>query len=95
MHALYRGLLGLRRAHPALALGRMEMSPLDGDLLRFERRHDGERIVVLINMGREPVALPSDLVLARLLFSTSPSPSRAGTVRLLDADEAAIYLLDA
>jgi len=56
LRALYRRLIGIRRAHPALATGRHESLLAEGDLLIFGRRDaaSGEVAVVAINRGGTP-----------------------------------------
>ncbi len=49
--SLYRRLTALRRAHPALVAGSIDAVAAQGDVLCFERRHDGERLLVMLNMG--------------------------------------------
>jgi alpha-amylase len=52
----YRRLIGIRRAHPALAGGLHESVSSDGDLLVFARRHpaSGEVVLVAVNRGEQP-----------------------------------------
>jgi alpha-glucosidase len=68
MLALYRDLLRLRRAHPALAIGAVRLLRADGDVLAYERIQDEERIVVALNLGgrEQPVTCPK----GRLLLAT-------------------------
>ncbi|HMI20604.1 MAG TPA: alpha-amylase family glycosyl hydrolase [Sphingomonas sp.] len=58
--SLYRDLLRLRRAHPALAIGTLRLLQADGDVLAYERIQDEERIVVALNLGgrEQPVTCP-------------------------------------
>jgi alpha-glucosidase len=53
-------MIALRKAHPALIKGALIGLAAAGDLLRFERRHGGERLFCAFNMGEAPVtvALP-------------------------------------
>jgi alpha-glucosidase len=51
---LYRGLLALRRAHPALVAGRYHPVAAQGDLLLYRREHEEDRILVALNMGGVP-----------------------------------------
>jgi alpha-glucosidase len=69
MLTLYRDLLRLRRAHPALAIGAVRMLEAMGDVLAYERIHAGERIVVALNLGgrAQPVAWRH----GKLLLSTA------------------------
>jgi len=53
----YRKLIALRRASPALTLGRYEADQVDGQLWHFQRVHGGERVLVAINYGDTPAAL--------------------------------------
>src|SRR5439155_5556892 len=57
MLSLYRRLLAARRATPALACGSYRTVAVEGDLLAWEREHDGERTLVALNLGGEPVVL--------------------------------------
>ena len=67
--SLHRDLLRLRRAHAALAVGSLRLLAAEGDVLAYIREHEGETIVVALNLGREshPVTLPE----GRLLLSTA------------------------
>jgi glycosidase len=49
--ALYRRLLVVRRAHPALAIGDFALLDAEGDVLAYERRHGAERLIVALNLG--------------------------------------------
>ncbi|MEM9514693.1 MAG: alpha-amylase family glycosyl hydrolase [Actinomycetota bacterium] len=70
MLALYRRLLGLRSATPALRSGALSLAPLDGELLRYDRVAGDERVTVLINCGEQPVPWPADLDSCTLFVST-------------------------
>jgi len=69
MLSLHRDLLRLRRAHPALAVGSLRLLEAEGDVLAYTREHEGETILVALNLGSEPhqVKLPE----GRLLLSTA------------------------
>jgi oligo-1,6-glucosidase/alpha-glucosidase len=62
---LYRHLLALRREHPALAVGDLTLHPPQGGVLIYERVHQGERLIVALNLTRnaQTVALPEGEVL--------------------------------
>ena len=86
MFSLYRDLLALRRATPALSLGAYaEISAAEG-VLAYERRHGEERIAVALNLTAEPktVALPGDAAWSplRSTLGTAPGQSRRGTLAL-------------
>ena len=51
MLALYKALLDLRRAEPALSAGTCVPVSARDDVLVYERRHDATRIVVALNMA--------------------------------------------
>ncbi len=80
MLSLYRRLIGLRRASPALSLGDYaEVSAEDGVFV-FERRAGGERMAVVLNFTSEPriAALPADAVWTEVLATSGTSrPGRA------------------
>ena len=68
MLSLYRDLIRLRRAEPALALGSYRTLHADDAVLAYERRLDGRRVAVALNFSGEPVALP---VRGEVLLSTA------------------------
>ena len=53
----YRELIALRRASPALTLGRYEADKVEGQVWSFQRVHEGERVLVAINYGDTPATL--------------------------------------
>ena len=55
---LYRRLLAMRRAHPALSIGDFALLDAEGDVLAYERRHGAERLIVALNLG-ETAATPA------------------------------------
>jgi oligo-1,6-glucosidase/alpha-glucosidase len=69
---LYEHLLALRRARPALSIGDCRDVRSDADVLRYERCHDGERLLVALNLSAEPrrLTLPEDARVAEPLLST-------------------------
>jgi oligo-1,6-glucosidase/alpha-glucosidase len=74
---LYRRLLQLRRDHPALAVGDFALVASDADVLSYERRHDGRRLLIALNLADQPrrLTLPEDADSVRLLLSTlDPRP---------------------
>jgi alpha-glucosidase len=56
--ALYRHLLAIRRATPALQLGDLELIDGPGAVLAFRRTLAGDELVVAVHMGDGDVALP-------------------------------------
>ncbi|HEX8695796.1 MAG TPA: alpha-amylase family glycosyl hydrolase [Longimicrobium sp.] len=57
MLALYRRLLRLRRAEPALCVGTYAPVDASGDVLAYVREAEGTRFLVALNLGAEPAAL--------------------------------------
>ena len=67
---LYRHLLSLRHQHAALHLGAIESVAAEGNLLRYCRAHDGQRLQILLNLGAEPLTTrcqPGHVLLTTLL----------------------------
>ena len=69
---LYRRLIALRRAQPALREGTYEALTTTGDLLAFARAHAGDRLVIAANFGAAELELPEALLRSspRILLST-------------------------
>jgi len=93
MLTLHRRLLDLRRAHPALSLGDWRLLPCEGDVLAYVRRHDGDRLLIVLNLGARPqrAALPDWAVGGTALVSTLASaPMLNGTTLTLHPNEGLI-----
>jgi alpha-glucosidase len=69
---LYRRLIELRRAEPALAVGEFAPLPASGDLMAYVRKADERRLLIVLNLGPKPQSFDlSDLQCrATLLLST-------------------------
>jgi alpha-glucosidase len=98
MLALYRRLIALRRAHPALAYGDYRQLAMEGDLIAYVRELEGERFLIALNLGAEPHAVSfADAAgrQGRIALSThldradEPAPGEVN----LRADEAVIIAL--
>jgi alpha-glucosidase len=96
---LIRRLLAMRRATPALSIGRYRrLTDVPDDCLAYIREHDGHRVAVVLNFGDSPatVELPSggtsnsDGV---LLHTGSPPVSAGGGEVRLDARAGAVLEL--
>ena len=70
MLGLYRRLLALRAATPALRSGALDLAPLDGDLLRYDRVSGDQRITVVVNCGTAATPWPDDLLTASVLAAS-------------------------
>ena len=82
---LYRRLLELRRATPALHCGSMELEPLEDELLRWTRSHDGDRWTIVVNTGTSPAEWPADIDAADATITSYAEGSVADTIRPLEA----------
>lgn len=82
--SLYRALLALRRAEPALCVGAITGVVWQDELLTYQRSHPGQVLRVALNFAARPRRLPS-FASADLLISTEPGagallPGHAGAV---------------
>jgi alpha-glucosidase len=70
--SLYRTLLALRRAHAALSVGDVTLVDAAEDVLAYQRRHAGERLLIALNLRDQarPLTLPADASIAEMLAST-------------------------
>jgi alpha-glucosidase len=62
MLTLYRRLIALRLATPALAVGSYTAVEARGDVLAYVRTHAGQRLLVVLNLGTQPHMFKSDRV---------------------------------
>jgi glycosidase len=75
MLTLYRHLLSLRRAMPALHEGSFMLFHAADDVLIYERAHGAQELIIALNLGDQPrqVELPNGEVLLSTLDGV-PSP---------------------
>ncbi len=68
MLSLYRALLRLRRAEPALSIGAIKLIESGPDLLAYERRHGDTRLAIALNLSDEPcpINMPGKPLLSTL-----------------------------
>ena len=85
---LYRKLLRLRRAHPALAIGEIELIEAGEEVLSYRRKHGDERISVALNLGGQTRPLPAGFEGERLASTLAGSGDPAS----LRPDEGIIIL---
>ncbi|WPP05684.1 alpha-amylase family glycosyl hydrolase [Methylocella tundrae] len=71
--SLVRALLRYRRARRSLSRGKWRRLPCGGDLLAYERRDEGERTIVVLNLGAAAQVwpIPPDLPELRIVISTN------------------------
>ena len=74
---LYRALIALRRAEPALREGTHRSLDAAPDVFAFVREHDGRRLLVALHHAPFPRPLPAEANGGRLLLSTRHEPSGA------------------
>lgn len=77
MLALYRRLIALRRAQPALNQGNHEALESGGEVLAYARNSEGQRLVVLLNFGATAAPVSSVLMPRRPIVLASTVPTRA------------------
>jgi alpha-glucosidase len=87
---LYRGLISLRRATPALRDGSFRSLHAAPDVFAYVREHQADRVLVAVNFAPFPRPLPAEAEGARVLLSTAAEPHAGG----LGGDEARILALD-
>lgn len=79
--ALHRDLLALRRRHRALSVGSIELLDTDGDLIAYIRADGAETLLVALNLGDRPCALPlAGHRVQGVLASTCPPRPFDGTL---------------
>ena len=99
MLTLYRRLMALRRAEPALEVGRFELVETEGEVLAYIRRsRRGEsEFLIALNLGAQPrrVALPGSQASGVIALSThlDRDDERIGTALELRGDEGAVVRL--
>lgn len=74
---LYRALLALRRATPALQLGAYRSLDAAPDVFAYVREHDEQRIAVAANFAPFPRPLPAAVAGGRRLLCTHEAPDDA------------------
>lgn len=77
---LYRDLLSLRRAHPALHRGTYQRTHAPDGTLAYERTDGSERLRIVLNLSDAPASLPPGRVLLATHAVTDTLPSGAGVI---------------
>jgi oligo-1,6-glucosidase/alpha-glucosidase len=70
MLSLYRALLALRRAEPALQIGSIEQVTATEHVLAYRRRHGGDGVEILLNLSGTERQIPDGFGNGELLLST-------------------------
>jgi glycosidase len=92
---LYQGLLAVRHTHLALSAGNFALLDAEGDVLAYERRHGAERLIVVLNLGKQPqrFTLPDSSHRYKPLLSTVANAARPRDgVLHVDANEGVILV---
>ena len=76
-----RTLLRLRRAEAALSVGQYRPVACEGTLLAYERRIEDSRMLVALNLGKEPVRSPEVAQGGERLLSTLPGEGHPNVLR--------------
>jgi alpha-glucosidase len=91
--SLYRRLIELRRAHPALHHGAARVLSSDNNVLTYERTADDQRVVVMLNFGSEARPLPTFTGTdPRLLLSTHMDRDGTGEINELRGNEGVMVM---
>jgi alpha-glucosidase len=68
--SLYRRLIALRRAEPALTIGRIKHLEAGGSVLAYLREADDRRFMIAVNLGNEAGAVRAGSTSGRILVAT-------------------------
>jgi alpha-glucosidase len=93
--SLYRALIRLRRAEPALSVGDCRPGSADENVLSYERHHQGRRLMVVLNMSGNN-QLVQALPAGHLLISTAldRADEQVNGTFALRPDEGCVLALD-
>jgi alpha-glucosidase len=95
MLTLYRSLISLRKAEPALALGRYVPVSSADDVLVYRREHGASRFLVALNLGGERRTLPVDGGVVRVGTAAHRAGQRVGSTLTLTGDEGVVIEVSA
>jgi alpha-glucosidase len=93
--SLYRTLIRLRRAEPALSVGDYRSGRADENVLSYERHHGSRRILMALNMSGDAQSL-TDIPASRVLVSThlDRADECANGILFLRPDEGCVVVLE-
>ena len=91
MLSLYRELLRLRRAEPALSIGSIHLDQGSDHILTYRRRHGASELQILLNLSGTERQIADGAASGKLLLSTLGSPPSDGWLR---PDEGVILKLE-
>ncbi len=78
MLSLVRALLDARRAHKSLSRGSWRRLESYGDLLAYERRHEDDHTIIVLNFGAAPQLWPVPATAPKLTIALSTYGDREG-----------------
>ncbi len=90
---IHRGLLRLRKKLAPLRRGSIsiiESSPRDDSILAYAREHEGERVLVIMNVSKKEKQVALPLPSARILLKTDREISLEGNMIALPPDSGAV-----
>jgi alpha-glucosidase len=95
MLTLYRRLIALRRANPALEIGSYATVEADGDLLAYIRAAGSTRFLIALNLGAQEQALDLGALRGQIVLSTHLDRADEPTAGMLSlrADEGVVLAL--
>jgi len=70
VYRLHQDLIGLRRKHPALSIGSYRPVLCEDDLMLYAREHEGNRLLVALNLGCNAAAATVPTYQGRVLLSS-------------------------
>jgi oligo-1,6-glucosidase/alpha-glucosidase len=79
--SLYRELLRLRRAEPALSIGSLHLGPASEHVLSYRRQHGSSRFQILLNLTGTEREVPEGAEPGEVLLSTLGSTPDEGRLR--------------
>lgn len=89
----YRGLIRLRKDHPVLVSGTLAETRAEGHLLRYMRISSVDRLEVVLNFGREPIDVNTDVGTVLAAADHSRLGLQTGGMLRLDASEGLVIKL--
>jgi alpha-glucosidase len=76
---LYRALIELRKATPELVAGSYAPVATAGDLLAYRREYDGNALLIILNVGSDPISIgstfPGEILLSTYLDRSGETAS--------------------
>jgi alpha-glucosidase len=84
--SLYRALIELRKATPALVAGSCAPVAATGDLLAYRREYEGDVLLIVLNLGGDPISIGPGTMASPGEILLSTNLDRAGATASGDLD---------